>query len=68
MQMELASTKSTLAALRLCRRRSFQTSLQIDFGVRGRATRVFEVTEKSDPLHNLALKDQWMGDDRQAEG
>jgi Fungal protein kinase len=34
----------------------------------GRATRVFEVYEKLGPLQHFALKDQWINDDRLAEG
>ena len=45
-------TLSDLAADRLC----------------GRATRVFEVSEKLGPPVTFALKDQWIDDDRQAEG
>jgi hypothetical protein len=33
----------------------------------GRATRVFKVSEKSDPTRMLALKDQWIDDDREGE-
>jgi hypothetical protein len=43
---------SDLAADRLC----------------GRATRVFEVSEKSGSPQHFALKDQWIDDDRLAEG
>jgi hypothetical protein len=43
---------SDLAADRLC----------------GRATRVFKVYEKSGSPQHFALKDQWIDDDRQAEG
>src|SRR5271156_637438 len=43
---------SDLAADRLC----------------GRATRVFEVSEKSGSPQRFALKDQWIDDDRLSEG
>ena len=33
----------------------------------GRATRVFRVCEKSNPTRMLALKDQWIDDDREGE-
>jgi hypothetical protein len=44
-------TLSDIAADRLC----------------GRATRVFKVYEKSNPTRMLALKDQWIDDDREEE-